>query len=167
MPGRAGVATGPRLAPRVVLQSSLVGGHGIGDLADQPAQFADLGGNRVEGAARAGHAALDTFLHGVQPARHLRHLTGEVAGAARQISDLVAEVAAVAQPVADRVVQRHGGQGRQGHDRGTAGVHLEAEIEHGADRAGDDHHADRNENGADATHAINPGQPPSGHAKHK
>ena len=94
--------------------------HGVGDLADQPAQFADLGGDRIGRAARAVHGRFDPAFHGVEPARHLGHLAGEVGGAARQIGDLVAEVAAVAQAVADGIVERHAGERGQRHDRGGA-----------------------------------------------
>ena len=68
----------------------------------------------------------------------------------------------LAQAAADGVVQRHAGERGQRHDRRGAPIELEGEIEHGAERASDKHHADRNEDGADTTHAVNPGRPPPG-----
>ena len=91
----------------LLLQRDGVAGDGVGDLAHQGAQFADFGGDRIGRAARAVHGFIDAAFHGAEPARNLRHLAGEVAGAARQIRDLVAEIAAVAQAAADGVVQRH------------------------------------------------------------
>ena len=144
----------------LLLQRGGMAGDRVGDLPHQAAQFADLGGDRIDRAARLVHGALDPAFHGDEPARHLAHLAGEVGGAARQIGDLVADIAAVAQAAADGIVECHGGERGQRHDRRGELVHLEAEIEHGADRAGDEHHADRNEDGADTTHEANPGPDP-------
>ena len=92
----------------------------------------------------------------VETTRDFRDLACEIGRAARQIGDLVAEISAIAQAVTDRIEQRHTGQGSQRHDRRRAGIDAEAEIEHRTDGAGDKHDADRNEDGADATHAVYP-----------
>ena len=152
--GTGRVRSGVRRQRALSLQGGFMSGHGFGDLPHQGAQFADLGGDRLDHAAHAARTGFDAGFHGVEPAADLSDLAGEIAGAARQIGDLVAEVAAVAQPVADGVVERHAGERGQRHDRGTASVHLESEIEHGTDRAGDEHHADRDEDGADTTHRL-------------
>ena len=129
----------------------------VGELPHQAAQFVDLGGNRIDRAVHPVHGALDAAFHGGKAARHLGHLAREIGGAARQIGDLVADVAAVAQAVADGVVQHHDGERGQRDDHRGAGIDPNPEIEHSADRAGDEHHADRDEDGADTTHVANPG----------
>src|SRR6185312_9311853 len=98
---------------------------------------------------------------GIETPRNFADLAGKVGGTARQIGDLVSEVAAIAQAIADGVEKRHAGQRGKRHDCRRAGVEFESEIEHRADRGGDKHHADRNENGTDATHAIYPGPSPA------
>ena len=134
--------------------------NGLGNLFHQPAEFADFGGERIGAAARTRRRRhLD--LHGIEAARNLGHLPRKIGGAARQIADLIAEVAAIAQAVADGIEQRHRGQGRQRHDGRRAGIDIETEIEHGANRGGDENHADRNEDSADTTHAVYPGPTPA------
>ena len=166
--GGFGRGRGDRLGRRrqsaLLLQRGGVARDRVGDLAHQAAQFADLGGDRIDRAAHPVHAALDLVFHGGEPAPLFGHLAGEVGGAAREIRDLVAEIAAVAQAVADGVDQRQAGERGHRHDQRGAGIDLEAEIEHGADRAGDEHHADRDEDGADTTHEPEPtpGQFPDG-----
>ena len=123
-------------------------------MLDQRAQFADFDRQRIDRAARAIDALAHVLVHVVEAPRHLRHLPRQIGGAARQIADLVAEFAAVAQPAGDAVVERHADERGQRHNRRGARIDLEAEIEHRADRSGDEHHADRDENGADASHAV-------------
>ena len=138
------------------LQDAFVHGDRIGDLPHQSAELADLGDERIDRAARPVHGRAHIAFHGVEPARDLGHLAGEVGGAARQIGDLATEVAAVAQPVADGVVERHGGERGHARDRRGGAIEFEAEKQHGAERRGDEHHADRDEYGADTTHAADP-----------
>ena len=139
-----------------------MGGDRLGDLAHQRAQFAHLGGERIDRNARPLDRLVDLGFHGVEPARDLAHLAREIGGAAREVGDLVAEGAAVGEAAADRVVEHHGHQGAERDEAGAAHVQLEGEIEHGADRGGDEHHADRDEDGADTNHAVIPGRPPPG-----
>ena len=156
---RAGSQTPGQRA--VLLQHSGMAGDGFGDLLHQPAKLADFGGERIGGAARTIDRRRDLELDRIQATRDLGDLARKVGGAARQIADLVAEIAAIAQTVADAVEERHGGQRCERHNRRGAGVDLEPEIKHRANRGGDQHHADRDENGTDATHAVYPGPGPA------
>ena len=152
---RAGSQTPGQRA--VLLKHSGMAGDGFGDLLHQPAKLADFGGERIGGAARTIDRRRDLELDRIKAARDLGDLARKVGGATRQIADLVAEIAAIAQTIADAVEERHGGQRCERHNRRGAGVDLEPEIEHRANRGGDQHHADHDENGTDATHAVHPG----------
>ncbi len=80
----------------LLLQRGGMARHRVRDLPHQFAQFTDLGGERIDRAARAVHGLLEASLHGAEPARNLAYLAAKVGGAARKVGDLVAEVAAVA-----------------------------------------------------------------------
>ncbi len=141
----------------LLLQDRLVAGNGLGQLLDHRTEFADLDRQRIDRATRAIDASAHVLVHVVEPPRHLGHLPRQIGGAARQVANLVAEMAAVAQPAGNAVVEHHADERCQRHDRRGARVDLEAEIERRADRGGDEHHAGRDENGADASHEVCPG----------
>ena len=143
----------------MLAQHRFMRGHRIGDLPDQTAQLADFERERIDRAARAADARFNAHLDRVDAARHFAYLTRQVGGAARQIGDLVAEVAAVAQPVADGIGEHHGDQRAERDQAGGPRVEPHAEIEHRADRAGDQYHADRDEYGADTNHKTVLGAP--------
>ncbi len=84
----------------------------------------------------------------------LGHLLGEVGGHTRQVGDLIADVIAVAQAACDGVVKHKPGQrGQSGGGQFRAGQ-TEEEIKNGADRARNEHHADRDKDGGKPEHAI-------------
>src|SRR5262249_26881403 len=115
----------------------LVQRHRLGELLDDDAKLAQLGGERR--LCRRGGAA--AVLERGKAAAEFRHLAGEVGGSAGEVGDLVANVGAVAQPRGHRVVEREAGQGGKGDDRGFGSVEAEQQVEHGPTRGRDQHHA--------------------------
>ena len=54
----------------------------------------------------------------------------------------------------DGVIDRERGERAERHQRRFGAGKAEAQIDHDAERAGDEHHAGRNEDGADTHHAA-------------
>ena len=130
--------------------------HRVGKLLDQRRQFLDLGGERLGRRQRPVDHGLDLGLHGAQAAAELGKLAGEIAGAAGQIGELVARLQPVALAGGNGVVDRKRGERAERHQRQLGAGKAKAQIDHKAERAGDEHHADRDEDGADAHHAETP-----------
>ncbi len=155
--GRRAVHGGRRLdrgGPALGVERRLVGRDRIGQLLDQRRQFLDLGGERLRCRQGAVDHGVDFALHRAKPAAEFGQLAGEIAGAARQIGELVARFQAIVLARGDGVIDRERGERAERHQRRFGAGKAEAQIDHNADRAGDEHHAGRNEDGADAHHAA-------------
>ena len=137
----------------LLLQHRGMAGDRFGELPHQPAQFADLGGDRIDRAARPVHGWCRRGLP-------WRRAGGAISATWRARSAVPRDRSAIWSPRSPRSRRRlltvlYSAMTISAASATIAdvrGVELEAEIEHGAERAGDEHHADRNEDGAD-THA--------------
>ncbi|RAI38295.1 hypothetical protein CH338_13170 [Rhodoplanes elegans] len=130
-----------------------MGGHRLGELAEERAELAQLVGQRLRRLADPVEDAVEARLHGGDAAAEVEHLAGEVGGAARQIDERAGGVAAaVARLEGDRVVDGEPGEGDQRDDRrlGRVGAHIE--VHERAERTGDQRHAQADEDGTDAGH---------------
>ncbi len=96
---------------------------------------------------------LDLLVHLVEAAAELGELARQVAGTARQHDELIAGLGTVAQARRHGVVHRQRGEHAEPDQRGLGAGKAEPQIDHKADRTGYQHHADRDEDGADAHHA--------------
>ncbi len=135
-------------------QRRLMHRNRLGQLLYQKAQFADLRRDRIDRGVRTIDRALQLALGGGKAVLELGHLLGEVGGDTRQVGDLIADVIAVAQAARDGVVKHKPGQrGQTCHGRFRAGQ-TEEEIENGAYRARNEHHADSDKDGGKPEHAI-------------
>ena len=123
-------------------------------MLDQARKLLDLDGERLRGRQRLIEDGLDLGLHGAQPAAELGELTGEIAGAAGEVAHLVGDFRAVAGAGGNGIVDGERGKDAERRHRRFDAGEAEAEIEQGAERAGDEHHADRDEDGADAHHGA-------------
>ena len=128
-------------------------GNLIGQPLDQRGKLLDLGGERLGCRQRLVEHRIDLHLDGAEPAVELGDLARHVAGAARQVGDLVAHFGTIAKTGRNGVVDHQRGENAECHQEGFGSGQAEAKIDDDADRAGDEHHADRDENGADAHHA--------------
>ena len=125
----------------------------VGKLLDQRRQFLDFGGERLRGRQSAVDHGVDLDLHRAKPAAEFGELAGKIAGAAGEIGELVAGLEAIVLARGNGVVDRERGEHAERHQRRFGAGEAESQIDHKAERAGDEHHADRDENGADAHHA--------------
>ena len=122
-------------------------------MLDQGRQFLDLDGERLRRRQRLVEHRIDLGLHGAELAAELGELARQVGRAARDGGDLVAHLGAVAGAGGDRVIDRKRGQDAEPDQERFGAGQAEAQIDHKADRAGDKHHADSDEDGADTHHA--------------
>ena len=129
-----------------------MGGDRIRQLLDQGSEQRDLAGERFGGRPRlvgmARHVAFDRR----KPPADFRDLAGKIGGAAGKIGDLVADIGAIARPAGDRIEERQAGQYGDRHYGGFNPCEPERQIEHGPDRAGDQNHTERDEDGTEAHH---------------
>ena len=128
-------------------------------MLDQGRQFLDLDGERLRRRQRLVEHRIDLGLHGAELAAELGELARQVGRAARDRGDLVADFGAVAGAGGDRVIDRKRGQDAEPDQKRFGAGQTEAQIDHKADRAGDEHHADGDEDGADTHHMPNPAMP--------
>ncbi|HJT08470.1 MAG TPA: hypothetical protein VJ747_16175 [Stellaceae bacterium] len=94
------------------------------------------------------------MVHLVEAAAELGHLARQIAGTARQHHQLIAGLGSVAQPGGHGVIDRERSKHAKPDQRRLGAGKAEAQIGDNADRAGDQHHADGDEDGADAHHAA-------------
>ena len=125
-------------------------------MLDQGRQFLDLDGERLRRRQRLVEHRIDLGLHGAELTAELGELARQVGRAARDRGDLVADLGAVAGAGGDRVIDRKRGQDAEPDQKRFGAGQSEAQIDHKADRAGDKHHADSDEDGADTHHAAMP-----------
>ncbi len=118
----------------------------------QLAELVDLGGERLGRGAAPVRRGRDLAFQRDDAAVEFRHLASDVGGATRKVRDLAADVGAVALAPGDRIDHHQRGQRGDGDDRGLHAGEAEREPGHDADGAGDQRHAERNENGAQAPH---------------
>ena len=128
-------------------------GDQIGELFHQRRKFLDLRSERLCGLERALENVLDLAVHGIEPQTELGELARQIAGTARQRRDLRAGLSAIPHPRRDRIVDRERGERAERHHTGFHTGKAEAQIKHDAERDGDEHHADGDENRTDAHHA--------------
>ena len=148
---RRGNARGRRVRDRV-LQHLLVRGDRVGEFLHQVAKLADLGRQRLGCGARAVHRGRDLAFHRDEAAVELGHLAADVGGAAREVRDLAADVVAVTLPACEGIEHhQRGHRGDGGHRRLHAGE-AERQVRDDARGRRDQHHAEGDEDGAEAPH---------------
>ena len=138
------------LQPPDFTKPGVMTGDGFGQLFHQRTEFADLCGQRIVRRARTPGAVLR--LDGIDPAADFADLAGQIGGAARQIGNLLADIVAIAQPRRDDIVERKRGHDRERYDRGFSSRQTEHQIADGAERTGDQDHADCDEDGRQPLH---------------
>ena len=129
-----------------------MGGDRFGEFLEQPAEQLDLRRQRLGRGQGLVAGGRNLGLETREPASDFRDLASKVGRAARKIRDLVADVGPVLNPGGDRIEKRKPGQRRDRDHRRLDPVEPEREIEDRAERAGDEHDADRDENGTQAHH---------------
>ena len=80
-------------------------------------------------------------------------MAGEIARSAGEIGNLIADLGAVALAAGDGVVDREHSQDAKRRQGCIGRGNAKTKIEHKAERGGDQHHAKRDEDGADAHHS--------------
>ena len=130
-----------------------------GKLPDQHAKFADLADDGLNAVAARRLSRRHPTLDGGQPASEFGDLAREVSGAARQIGDLAAHIGTVAQPHRNRVVENEEGQRGERHDRRLGAADPGHRKQDQAERCGDQHHADGDENRGNANHVARAAPP--------
>jgi hypothetical protein len=117
------------------------------------AELVDLADERRGRGARAVVRDRKVALKRRHAPVELGDVAAEVGGAAREVRDLRADIVAIAGAAGDLVEHREAGQSRDRHDGGFHAGEAEPQEGDGADRAGDQRHAECDENGAQAPHA--------------
>ena len=92
----------------------------------------------------------------LETAAELGQLAGEIVGAAGEIGELIGRLQPVALAGGDGVIDRKRREHAERHQRQFRAGEAKAQIDHKADRAGDEHHTGGDENGADTHHAGKP-----------
>ena len=128
-------------------------GDQLGKLPDQPREFLDLVSQRLRDRNRFVRHGLHPALDRAEAAAEFRDLAGEIARAPGDARHLVADFGTVAPAARDGVVNRQHGENPERDQGRIDQTEAKTQKQHRADRAGDEHHACRDKNGADAHHA--------------
>ena len=125
----------------------------VGKLFDQPRKLLDLAGERRGRRQRFVEDCFDLALRRSEPAVEVRELARQIARAADKLGHLLVHNGALTLVGGDGTVDRGRRRQTECHQDRVSDGEPQAKIEHGAERGGDKHDADGNEDDADAHHA--------------
>jgi hypothetical protein len=119
----------------------LVDRDGFGEPFDQQAEFLDLQGERVGDGAGAIDRGRDFPLQGGEAVSHLRDLSRQVGFPARHVGKLTARRRWKPDAAGDHLGEHQCRQGSGGHRHGLRHAGTEVEMDAGAGKSRDHHHA--------------------------
>ena len=156
MPPRCGLGGRVQGAPIVAAgtgEHNVVRRNQVGKLFDQPRKLLDLAGERRGCRQRFVEDCFDLALSRSEPAVEIRELARQIARAADKLGHLLVHHGALTLVGGDGTVDRGRRRQTECHQDRVSDGEPQAKIEHGAERGGDKHDADGNEDDADAHHA--------------
>ena len=131
-------------------------GDGIGELLDQRPKLINFGRQRISERVGVVGACPD-LLDGSEPPSDFGDLPRQIGAAAGQFEELAAEPGARPHLGRHEVVDAKRGEHHERDRHRFRGVEGKREIEQGASGAGDQHHADSDEDGTEAHALSTPG----------